>query len=104
MNKPAQTRVTKAGMVFSAAPTIKTRILGPQPIPGSKPRNWESRKSGECAAIVKSVHKKGEWPVHYACCQPAVPDTSYCVGHPIRYAPETSTKELIRGLRKYTEK
>lgn len=102
MTKPTTTRVTNAGMVFDAAPTIKSRHLGPVPIEGSKPRNWETRKRGECAAIVKSVHKFGEWPLHYACCLPVAPDDNYCPDHNIHIAPMTTAKELIRGLRKYT--
>lgn len=71
-------------------------------MPGSKPRNWETRKSNECAAIVKTTRKFGEWPVHFACCLPVDPNIQgqWCKGHNPRI-PVGSVKDLARSLRKH---
>lgn len=54
-------------------------------VPGSKPRPWETRTKGECAAPVKTI--KG---VVYSCCLPTSPSQnvvwrSYCDPHRARF-------------------
>jgi hypothetical protein len=101
MNKPAEIRVSDGGATFTAAPNKEGR-LGPQPIKGSTPRNWETRLSGECAAIVKTIRAPGEWPVHLSCCLPVANGSPYCSGHKITWDGGASTKDLIRSVRRYT--
>jgi hypothetical protein len=85
-------------MVFDAAPNRTPRKL-PQVIPGTKPVDILKRKSGQCAAIVKS---KGL--VHWCCGVPTgkpEPMWVYCEAHDPQVPLQTSPKEFTRGLRRY---
>ena len=102
--EPSRVRVTSAGMVFRSAPPGGFGREGPKMIKGSKPVDILDRKPGQCAAVVKS-----EGLIHHCCGRKLgrLADTGYdyCDDHD-PFCPELtgSTRELIRGLRKYTEK
>ena len=97
-----ETRVTETGQTFEAAPN-KAGPRGPVKLKGSHPRLWETRRAGECAAI---VHTDNEG--HYACCLPVWQGQKdsgkypYCEGHWPFMQPTVSSKELTRSLRRYT--
>jgi GcrA cell cycle regulator len=56
-------------------------LIDPQafaPLPGSRPRPWETRRWGECAWPV-DMQEAGE--ATYSCCRPAVKGRDYCGDH-----------------------
>lgn len=97
-------RVGAKGQVFEAAPASAERLPTQKAAPGSSPRDWETRQPGECAAIVASGSGDDGHPRHFACCLP-VSDKDrrfpYCRTH-WPFKPSTvSTKDYVRGLRRY---
>lgn len=102
MSGDAEWKVSGSGQVIQAPANIPIKNRGPKKIAGSKPRNWESRKPGECCAIVQTICKPGEWPEHLACCLPADPNIrgSWCTDHD-PFIPVGSIRELTRSLRKH---
>lgn len=103
MSEPCKTRVTTAGLVFRAAPQGGFSTKGPKQIKGSKPVDILDRKPGQCAAVVKSCGL-----VHFVCGRKIgrlAGKFDYCDHHD-PFSPELtgSTRDLIRGLRKYSDK
>lgn len=67
-------------------------------------RHWETRKYGECAAIVRVADEDG-WPRSYACCAPRWKHSdNYCKHHHKAYfiSPQLVGNKLARSLRKFT--
>lgn len=104
-----EVRVGAKGQVFEAAPNVGG-VRGPKKLPGSNPRNWETRGRFECAAIVATVRGADGHPRHLSCCLPVADDPSgqhergkyqYCHGHwPFQRLKQTQ-RDFVRGLRKY---
>lgn len=104
MSEPCKIRVTSAGLVFRAAAQGGFSTRGPKIVKGSKPVDILDRKPGQCAAVVKS-----EGLIHFVCGRKqgrlAGTTFDYCDEHD-PFSPELTgtTRDLIRSVRKYSDK
>lgn len=103
-------RVGGKGHIYAAAPNHPTKLLEPKVVKGSKPRDWETRIFGECAAIVTSTGVGTGLARHYACCLPVIDDPSgnhpfgkypYCKAHWPFMKMKQTPKELVKSLRRF---